>query len=84
MTRKKKKPLKIGFSEDQYGFTWGAAQVIRACSDANGAVILWIKTPKDDLHVRVTRTGLIRTGRGKSYEIDRLIDRLWKKEGEGK
>jgi len=49
----------IGRSTD-YGFQWGAAEVTRIChDDKKGWVLLWVKTPRDDLRVYVTRTGKV-------------------------
>ncbi len=45
----------------QYGFEWGAATCTRLFSDDKaGWVTIWIKTPKEDLQVYVTRTGKVR------------------------
>lgn len=43
----------------RFGFEYGAAHVERAASH-KGHVVLFITTPKQRLHVRVTPTGLIR------------------------
>ena len=49
------------FSETTYGFKWGSAEVIRACSDKKkGWVMLILKTPKDDVQLYVTKTGKLR------------------------
>lgn len=49
------------YEELRYGFTYGAAVVTRvADDDKQGWVALEIKTPKEAIHVRVTRTGKIR------------------------
>jgi len=54
----------MNFSNDQYGFTYGAAKVERLCSDERkGWVVLSIKTPKTSGHgieTYVTKTGKIR------------------------
>ena len=58
-------------AETKYGFEWGAAKIERAASH-NGHVILYITTPRERIHVRVTPTGLIRvegpmTNKGESH-----------------
>ena len=44
----------------QFGFDWGAAKVERVCQH-KGEVILSVKTPRQELEIRVTPSGLIRT-----------------------
>ena len=57
------------YEETAYGFNWGAADVERAMSDAKkGWVALTVKTPRQDVQVYVTRTGLIRVFERKSGE----------------
>lgn len=47
-----------GYTTD-YGFIFGAAEVTRICSD-KGRVWLSVKTPREEVELYVTRTGLIR------------------------
>lgn len=50
----------IPFSIEPYGFKYGAAEVTRIASDEKkGWVILEIKTPKQNLHLQITKTGKI-------------------------
>jgi hypothetical protein len=51
------------YKETEYGFEWGAENVIRHCSDEKeGWVILGIETPKHKkgVEIYVTRTGKVR------------------------
>lgn len=53
--------MSIPYSDDQYGFTYGAAQVSRCMSDKKkGWVLLQVTTPKQGIDIYVTRTGKIR------------------------
>ena len=52
---------KVPYSETTYGFTYGAANVVRIHSDdTKGWVILLLKTPKKRLQIYVTKTGKVR------------------------
>lgn len=45
----------------EYGFNYGAAEVTRMHRDhARGTCLIGIKTPRAELQVYVTRTGLVR------------------------
>lgn len=44
----------------RFGFDWGSAQVVRIC-DHHGQIILVVRTPRQELEIRVTPSGLIRT-----------------------
>lgn len=55
----------IRYHETQYGFAYGAADVTRICSDPKHGVWLEITTPREEVQIRVTRTGLIRVGKTK-------------------
>ena len=47
-----------------YGFQYGAAEVTRIASDdKKGWVLLQVNTPRDNIQVYVTKTGLIRVHR---------------------
>lgn len=48
-------------SMPKFGFDWGSAQVTRTASLDNGTVVITIETPKRWLHIRITKTGIIRT-----------------------
>jgi hypothetical protein len=50
--------------DTKYGFIWGVAAVERLAS-YRGSVIIRIKTPREELVVRVTPTGLLRVERDK-------------------
>lgn len=59
------------YAESQFGFEWGAAKIMRCCSDKKkGWVMLVLETPKHKgtkaLQIRVTKSGkvLIHDGRG--------------------
>jgi hypothetical protein len=49
-------------TETKYGFTWGKAKVERIASH-KGYLFLGVTTPRDQLEIRITPTGLIRTRR---------------------
>lgn len=52
---------KVQYSETIYGFTYGAAELVRIHSDdSKGWVILQLKTPKKQLQIYVTKTGKVR------------------------
>lgn len=44
----------------QFGFSWGAADV-RRYFDFKGHVVIGIQTPRQELEIRVTPSGFIRT-----------------------
>jgi hypothetical protein len=46
----------------QYGFEWGPAEVIRASSHPKHGVWLLVRSAKQELQIRITRSGLIRVG----------------------
>lgn len=49
------------FREDKYGFEYGAAKIIRLCSDEKaGWIAIEVATPKQNIQVYVTKTGKIR------------------------
>lgn len=49
------------FKEIECGFEYGAATVQRLASDEKrGWVCIGVKTPKEDLQIHVTKTGLVR------------------------
>lgn len=51
----------INFRHTQYGFNWGAAKIIRCCSDSKkGWVVFRVETPKHGIQVYVTKTGKVR------------------------
>ena len=49
--------------ETKYGFKWGPVTVERCTSDPKFGVIITATTPKGRVHLRVTPSGLIRTGK---------------------
>lgn len=51
---------RILYQETKYGFDWGACSVQRTVSVDDGSVIISLDTPKEQVYIRVTRTGLIR------------------------
>ncbi len=57
--------MRTHFTNTQYGFEYGAAEVERLHSD-DGRVWLGVKTPREELQIYITKTGLIRTSRPKS------------------
>jgi hypothetical protein len=66
MTGLETKPMKknttpIDVHETKYGFNWGTTQVERVASHLGNRVIL-ISTPRQALEIRITPTGLIRSG----------------------
>lgn len=57
------------YAETDYGFEYGAAEIIRVCSDdKNGWIVLQVKTPKARLQVYVTKTGKM-TLYGKGFTV---------------
>jgi len=56
------------FEQTQYGFTYGAAEIERACSDEKkGWVMLILRTKKypEGMQIYVTKTGKVRVfGKG--------------------
>lgn len=50
------------FEVTRYGFSWGAADIVRIASH-RGHVMIEVRTPRARLMIRVTPTGLIRTER---------------------
>lgn len=54
----------------QYGFEFGAAEVTRCASDEKkGWVVVRITTPKETLHIYVTKTGKIRVHNKQGKEL---------------
>ena len=54
-------PSQIRYEETQFGFNYGAAEIVRIHSDdSKGWVILQLKTPKKRLQIYVTKTGKVR------------------------
>lgn len=51
--------MSIHYKETQYGFEYGAAEITRIWSD-KGRVCIGIETPRENLDVYVTRTGMVR------------------------
>jgi len=51
--------LEIPFKETKYGFDWGACSIQRAVSGDDGSVIISLDTPKEQLFVRITKSGII-------------------------
>ena len=49
------------FLDTEYGFIWQKAEIQRTASLPDGSIVLCISTPRESLHIRVTKTGLIRT-----------------------
>ena len=49
------------YRETTYGFEYGAAKIERTMSD-KGQVVISVRTPRQKLYLRVTKTGLIRVG----------------------
>lgn len=47
----------------QFGFRWGPLTIERCMSDPKFGVIITATTPKGRVHLRVTPSGLIRTGK---------------------
>ena len=45
-----------------YGFKWGPAEVIRATSDPKHGVWLIVRGAKQEVQIRITRSGLLRIG----------------------
>jgi hypothetical protein len=55
-----------------YGFHWGLTEVTRL-ADHHGGILIGIKTPRQEVHVWVTPTGLIRVndlGKPKTSPVD--------------
>jgi hypothetical protein len=50
----------IHFKETEYGFEFGAMEVVRIYSDEEKGVLIEIRTPKNLLTVRATKTGHLR------------------------
>ena len=57
--------MRTHFTNTQYGFEYGIAEVERLHSD-DGRVWLGVKTPREELQIYITKTGFIRTSRPKS------------------
>ena len=56
-----KEYMKIHYKETQYGFEYGAVEVMRSCSDKKRKwIILNIKTKKQHFQIYVTKTGKVR------------------------
>lgn len=54
-----RKPF-IPFQENRFGFGWGAAKIERITSLNDGSIVMAIVTRKEIVHIRVTKSGLIR------------------------
>ena len=53
--------MKTWYDPTRFGFEYGPATVERLFSDADtGVVVIGIESPRSYVHVRVTKTGLIR------------------------
>ena len=50
---------RVDYCITRYGFVYGAATVERAASH-KGHVVVSIKTPRQQMHIRITPSGLIR------------------------
>lgn len=48
------------FKETKYGFIWNAAEVQRVYEETNGSIDMTIQTPRTEINIYVTPTGLIR------------------------
>ena len=49
------------YSKTDYGFKWGAIEVIRIASDeTNEWVVIGLETPKSKVQVYATKTGKVR------------------------
>lgn len=46
--------------ETRFGFEWGPARVERVASDPKAGVIVIVQTKREQVHIRVTPSGLIR------------------------
>jgi len=58
----------------EYGFTWGLVEVSRLTNLGKEGKVLGVKTPRGEIQVRVTPTGLIRIypiSGNVSFESDR-------------
>jgi hypothetical protein len=68
------------YRETDYGFDYGAARVSRVChDDTRGWVIVQVQTPRDRIHIYVTKTGKARVHNGTGLELlatAREIERL--------
>lgn len=63
MKHEDKKPANL--QTDRYGFTWGPLKVQRLVSDETETgywVVLGLSTPREEVQIYVTPTGLIRVG----------------------
>jgi hypothetical protein len=52
--------MKATASLTKYGFRFGPAELTRLHSDQNGMVWIEVKTERQSMIIRVTKTGLIR------------------------
>ena len=63
------------YAETEYGFDFGAAKIIRCCSDEKkGWVVLLVETPRQQMEVYITKTGKVRLfqrvgGRTQEYKL---------------
>lgn len=56
------------YEETEFGFNFGSAEVTRVCSDKKkGWVILSVKTPRSEIEIRVTKSGIIHVGEVKKH-----------------
>jgi hypothetical protein len=53
----------FGLDETRYGFRWGPVDIERTASDPKWGVVLYLRTPRQCIEVRVTPTGLFRIGK---------------------
>jgi hypothetical protein len=44
----------------EFGFEFGAAKVERFCQEKDGRVVIGLTTPKERMHIHVTKTGQVR------------------------
>jgi len=52
---------RIPYSETEFGFIWGPAEVIRCMTDKNsGSVIIAISSRRDCIDIHVSKSGTIR------------------------
>lgn len=53
------KPAKTTDGITQHGFRWGQIEIIRV-AEIDGNRVLWLKTPKMRVQIRVTPSGFVR------------------------
>jgi hypothetical protein len=52
----------IEFEATQYGFKYGAAEIIRLFSSKkDGWVVIEVKTKRGDARIRITKTGIVKS-----------------------